>query len=115
MRSAALWVAGSLVVLGGCGSPLDRPPEPVVRTVTLEVEVPTKCIKNAPRRPAVRAPEVIARQPPGPGVAELGASYGELWDYAARWEALGGTCVVVLPTVQGAEGSVRARSESDEE
>jgi len=93
MRSAALWVAVSLAVLGGCGSAPGRQQEPLVRTVTVEVEVPTKCIKNAPQRPAVRAPGVIARQPPGPGVAELGASYGELWDYAARWEAVAAPCV----------------------
>jgi hypothetical protein len=92
MRSVLLW-AGSALVLAGCGAvPVVRP-EPVVRTVTVEVEVPTKCISEMPARPDMQAPQEIARMPSGRGVGALGTGYVLLWDYTARLEAVTLPCV----------------------
>lgn len=90
MRYALL--AASLM-LGGCGTAVVSP-EPVVRTVEVPVQVPTKCIASLPARPALQTLDQILALPDGPAVVTLAAQHEQLWAYAAELEAVASPCVL---------------------
>lgn len=51
----------SLSLLAACGTAPVAPPEPVVRTVTVQVAVPVPCLSAIPQRPALRSKgEILA-------------------------------------------------------
>lgn len=85
-------IAASLAI-SGCASNVQTP-EPIIRTVEVKVQVPTKCIASMPIRPALLPLDQILAMPDGPAVVTLAAQHELLWGYAAELEAVASPCVL---------------------
>lgn len=82
------------IVLVGC-SAAPPAPEPIVRTVEVPVQVPVKCVKDRPARPAIMTLAQILDMPSaGAAVRILGIQHEKLRAYADEMDAVIAPCLV---------------------
>lgn len=86
MRCAILAVS----LLAGCGATQ----QPSIRTVEVQIQVPTKCISALPARPVLLTLDQVLALADGPAVVTLAAQHEQLWAYSAELEAIASPCVL---------------------